>query len=81
MENVAHSSPAPREEASPGGAVEREEALRHSIKHNEAELREAVDEITTAVKGELSLRGHIAEHPVPWLLGGIVLGLWLSRRG
>jgi hypothetical protein len=60
---------------------EREEVLRQSIEHNEAELRDAVDEMTTAVKSELTLRGHIAEHPVPWLLGGIVLGLWLSRRG
>ena len=60
---------------------ESEAALRQSIKHNEAELRDAVDEMTTAVKSELTLRGHIAEHPVPWLLGAIVLGLWLSRRG
>jgi hypothetical protein len=59
---------------------EREEVLRQSIEHNEAELRDAVDEMTTAVKSELTLRGLIAEHPVPWLLGGIVLGLWLSRR-
>jgi len=60
---------------------EREEVLRQSIEHNEAELRDAVDEMTTAVQSEMTLRGHIAEHPVPWLFGGIALGLWLGRRG
>jgi hypothetical protein len=60
---------------------EQRELLRQSIERNEAELREAVDELTTAVKNELTLRKQITEHPVPWLLGGFALGLWLGRSG
>ena len=64
-----------------GSAVdEREEVLRQSIERNEAELRDAVGEMATAVKTELNLRAQIAEHPVPLLLGGFALGLWLGRR-
>ena len=60
---------------------EQRELLRQSIERNEAELREAVDELTTAVKNEFTLRKQITEHPVPWLLGGVALGLWLGRSG
>jgi hypothetical protein len=64
-----------------GSAVdEREEVLRQSIEHSETELRDAVGELATAVKSELTLRAQIAEHPIPWLLGGFALGLWLGRR-
>jgi hypothetical protein len=60
---------------------EQRELLRQSIERNEAELRGAVDELTTAVKNELTLRKQIAERPIPWLFGGFALGLWLGRSG
>ena len=59
---------------------EREEVLRQSIERDEAELRDAVGELATAVKSEFTLGAQIAEHPVLSLLGGFALGLWLGRR-
>jgi len=56
------------------------EALRHSIERSEAELREAVEELTVAVKNEVSLGQHIVEHPTYWLAGGFVVGVLLARR-
>jgi hypothetical protein len=61
--------------------LDEREQLRQSIERNEAELREAVDELTSAVKSELTVRKHIEDNPVPWLVGGFVFGLWLSRNG
>ena len=60
--------------------IDEKQALRQSIGRNEAELREAVEELTAAVKSEVTLGGQIAEHPAPWLLGGLVVGLLLSWR-
>ena len=57
------------------------EALRQSIEADKAELLDAVDELKAAVTREFQLRESIAEHPVPWLVGGFLIGLWLSSRG
>ena len=61
------------------GADERE-VLRHAIERDEAELRDAVEELKVAVQSEFSLRNQISNHPVPWLIGGFALGAWLGRR-
>lgn len=62
------------------GALDEKEALRQSIGRNEAELRDAVEELTAAVKSEVTLGGQIIERPGPWLLGGFVIGFLLSWR-
>ena len=62
-----------------GAEVDERELLRQSIERNEAELRDAVGELTTAVKQELTLRAQIAEHPWRWIIGGFVVGFWLAR--
>lgn len=66
----------------PEGALEldEKEALRQSIERNEADLREAVEELTAAVKSEVTLAGQINERPVPWLVGGLVVGFLLAWR-
>ncbi len=56
------------------------ELLRQSIERDEAELRDAVDELKAAVQSEFSLRSQISTHPLPWLVGGFMLGVWLGRR-
>jgi hypothetical protein len=56
------------------------EALRASIERSEAELREAVEEFTTAVKNDITLGSYIVERPWTWLVGGFAFGLLLSRR-
>jgi len=61
--------------------LDEREALRQSIEEDKAELLDAVDELKAAVTHQFQLRERIAEHPVPWLVGGFLLGLWLSSRG
>lgn len=60
--------------------LDEKEALRHSIEQHEAELRDAVEELTAVVKSEVTLGAYIVERPWTWLLGGFAVGLLLSRR-
>jgi hypothetical protein len=61
--------------------LDERELLKQSIERDEAELREAVDELKAAVQSEFSIRRRIVEHPTPWLAGGFLFGLWLGRSG
>jgi hypothetical protein len=65
----------------PTPALDEREALRQAIEDDKAELLDAVDELKAAVTQRFQLRERIAERPVPWLVGGFLLGLWLSSRG
>lgn len=62
-------------------ALDEREVLRQSIEEDKAELLDAVGELKAAVQSQFQLRDRIAEHPVPWLVGGFLVGLWLSSRG
>jgi transcriptional regulator of NAD metabolism len=68
-------------DATPEPVLDEREALVQSIEQDKAELLDAVDELKTAVQQQFQLREQIAEHPIPWLLGGLVVGLWLGSRG
>jgi hypothetical protein len=61
---------------------EEREVLRQNLEGHKRELRLAVHELREAALGWPDPREHIREQPVRWLLGGLVLGLWLgwSRR-
>jgi hypothetical protein len=59
---------------------ERLEALRQSIAEHERELREAVHEASEAAWRWTDLSDFVREHPGVWMLGGVVLGLWLGGR-
>lgn len=61
--------------------LDEREALRLSIEEDKAELLDAVDELKAAVQSQFQLRERIVQHPMPWLIGGFCLGLWLSSRG
>jgi hypothetical protein len=61
-------------------AVDEKEALRQSIERNEADLREAVEELTAVVKSEVTLGGQITERPIPWLVGGFAIGVLFAWR-
>jgi hypothetical protein len=67
-------------DAIPSAPVDEREALRQSIEEDKAELLDAVDELKAAVQHQFRLRERIAEHPLPWLAGGLFFGLWLSTR-
>ena len=60
--------------------VDEKEALRQSIERSEAELRDAVEELTAAVKSEVTLSGQIMDKPVAWLVGGFAAGVLLAWR-
>jgi hypothetical protein len=60
--------------------LDEKEALRQSIERNEAELRDAFEELTAAVKSEVTLGGQIMERPIAWLVGGFAIGLLIGRR-
>jgi len=60
--------------------LDEKEALRQSIERSEAELREAVEELTTAVKNEVTLGVHVVQHPTLWLAGGFAVGLMVALR-
>jgi len=65
----------------PGEDLDEREALRLSIEEDKAELLDAVVELKEVVQSQFQLRERIAENPVPWLVGGFLLGLWLASRG
>jgi hypothetical protein len=54
-------------------------ALQESIERNETELRNAVDDLTHAVKRELTIGNRVAENPFAWVLGAFLVGMWLGR--
>ena len=60
--------------------LDEREALVQSIEEDKAELLDAVGELQTVVKHQFELREWIADNPLPWLLGSLVLGLWLGTR-
>jgi hypothetical protein len=61
-------------------AVDEKEALRREIERNEAELREAVEELTTVVKNDITLGAYIVERPWTWLAGGFAVGMFFGVR-
>jgi hypothetical protein len=61
-------------------AVDEKEALRQSIERNEADLREAVEELTAVVKSEVTLGGQVLDRPVAWLVGGFAVGVFFAWR-
>ena len=67
-------------EITPAEEVDERAVLRQAIEEDKAELLDAVGELKAAVTNQFQLRASIAEHPVPWLVGGLLLGLWLSSR-
>jgi hypothetical protein len=60
--------------------LDEKEALRQSIERSEAELREAVGELTAVVKSEVSLGSQIMANPTVWLVGGFAVGVLLAVR-
>ena len=56
--------------------------LQQTIKCDQEELREAVQELAETARVRLRFAERIKESPLPWLVGGLLFGLWLgSQRG
>jgi hypothetical protein len=56
------------------------EQRRTEVAQHSRELHQAVDRLRAATKRPFGLADHIRENPVPWVAGGLLLGMWLGRR-
>lgn len=60
--------------------LDEREVLRESIEDDEAEFLDAVVALKGAVTRQFQLGERIGQHPIPWMAGGFLMGLWLSGR-
>jgi hypothetical protein len=64
-------------------SIDKRDRIRRDIERTQDELEGAVLELRRAVEGGLEridLRRRIVADPVPWLVGGFVVGLMLGMR-
>jgi hypothetical protein len=61
-------------------SVEQCEALRQSRAEHLRELRAAIREARDAVRSWTDLGDLVRQSPGAWLVGGLVVGLWLGGR-
>lgn len=54
------------------------ELLREQVEREEAELRQAVEDLKVAVSKPFRIIEQLQDNPVPWLLSGALIGLWLG---
>ena len=59
---------------------ERQELLKN-VEREELELREAVDDLKRAVSRPFEVLKQASQKPGPWLLAGVLVGVWLGFRG
>lgn len=57
----------------------RQELLAVAARH-EQELEQALQDVKQAVQRPFAIGERIAANPVPWLIGGLLIGLWLGSR-
>jgi hypothetical protein len=57
----------------------RQELLAAAALH-EQELERAVVELKQAVRRPFAIGERIGQHPLPWLFGAVLVGLWLGSR-
>ena len=64
--------------------VQTREALVSSLERHEEDLEQALDELKVAVQRPFAIgervAQHIGEHPLPWIAGALLIGLWLGSR-
>jgi len=64
--------------------METRQQLLEATERDEAELDRAIDELKQVVHRPFELtervQAHITAHPIPWLIGGVLVGLWLGSR-
>jgi len=54
--------------------------LEESLASSREELRASVQRVKRAVREPLHVSRRIRESPAPWVLGAVLLGLWLGVR-
>ena len=53
-------------------------ATVREVEESQQELSQALGDLEGIVRRSIEPARWIAERPLPWLLGGLVLGLWLG---
>ena len=56
------------------------DALERIVQRDEAELRGALRELQYAIEHPLGIADRIKQRPLPWLLCGFLIGIWLGDR-
>ena len=59
---------------------EAREELVASAERNERDLQVAIEDLKQAVKQPFGIGERISEQPVPWMIGGLLVGFWLGSR-
>lgn len=61
------------------GSEERAQ-LEEQVERSEQDLRAAVEDLKDAVSRPFRVVEQLAENPTPWLLAGVLVGVWLGAR-
>lgn len=57
----------------------RQELLASAARH-EQELERALVDLRRVVRRPFKIGERIGQHPLPWLIGAALIGLWLGSR-
>jgi hypothetical protein len=57
-----------------------ERELRASIGRREKQLDHALEDLVVAAEARASLGHYVARYPWQFLLGALIVGVWLGRR-
>jgi hypothetical protein len=60
--------------------AEQRDVLLESIEREQEELLDAVHDLTESARATFDLGDRIREYPLSWLVGGLLVGLWLGYR-
>jgi len=63
-----------------GSNSEDHAATIRDVEESRQELNQALGDLEGIVRRSVDPAGWITERPLPWLLGGLALGLWLGSR-
>lgn len=55
-------------------------ATVREVEESQQELSQALGDLEGIVRSSVDPARWITERPLPWLLGGLVLGLWLGSK-
>jgi hypothetical protein len=61
--------------------AEQREELLQSIERDQEEVRGAVQELAGAARLKLDIAERIKAFPLTWMLGAVLVGMWLGSRG
>jgi hypothetical protein len=63
-----------------GPDSEEHTATIREVEESQQELSQALGDLEGIVRSSVDPARWITERPLPWLLGGLVLGLWLGTK-